>query len=93
MKRVLFTVGLGASLMYFFDPKEGNARREKLRESFESLFPKTNEALHHKVDEISAKAHNLADKADGAAADAIESAKLPSPSTGSESLPPEVGSA
>ena len=94
MKRTLFTIGLGASLMYFFDPKEGAARREQLRDKFESLLPQTKEALHEKADAISAKAHALTEKADGAAADAIASAKLPAiEKTPVESLPPEIGSA
>lgn len=101
MKRTLFTLGLGASLMYFFDPQEGPLRRELLREKFESLLPKTNEALHEKADEISAKAHSLTEKADEAAAEAIATAKLPVPeavsnlasSNSTNSTPPETGSA
>ncbi len=92
MKRTLFTIGLGASLMYFFDPKEGPARRDQLRDKFESLLPQTKEALHEKADEISAKAHELTNKADEAAADAIASVKTPKIET-LETTPPETGSA
>ena len=44
MKKTLFLVGIGASLMYFLDPELGEIRRGMLREKFEGVMPETKDA-------------------------------------------------
>lgn len=72
MKKTLFLVGFGASLMYFFDPKNGETRRNSLRDTFESFLPQTKKALGQKADEVVAKAHEITSKVDNSAAETIQ---------------------
>lgn len=71
MKRGLAFIGIGAGLMYLFDPAHGEERRNALRDKFSGLLPKTTDAIATKAEIISTKAHDLTTKADDAAAEAI----------------------
>lgn len=71
MKRALFCVGLGAGLMYLFDPQNGSDRRSSLRDLLRGKLPQTSEAVHAKADQLAAKADDLTHKVDEVAADVI----------------------
>lgn len=71
MKRTLALVGIGAGLMYLFDPELGAVRRGLLKDRLQELLPETGEALHEKVDAVAAKASEYTHKADAAAAEKI----------------------
>lgn len=66
MKKSLFWMGVGASLMYFFDPELGWVRRGLLMDRLQGRLPRTQEA-------ISSKATELTETVDTVAAEAIES--------------------
>lgn len=74
MKRSLALIGIGAGLMYLFDPEMGEVRRGMLRDRLQELLPETGEALHEKVDAVAAKAADLTHQADAMAADKIQAA-------------------
>ena len=71
MKKTLFLVGVGASLMYFLDPELGEIRRGLLRDKFEGIMPETKDALSSKADEVVAKASEMTEKMDHKAAETI----------------------
>ena len=81
MKKLLFTLGLGAGAMYFLDPELGEIRRSMLKDKLSGRMPKTTDAFVAKADELVSKVENVAHKADEAAADAISNASLPSASS------------
>ncbi len=82
MKKTLLTLGIGAGLMYLFDPELGEVRRSMLQDKLSGRMPNTVDAVHAKAEEVHAKVSEVATKADAAAADAISNASLPSiPST------------
>lgn len=75
MKKTLFMVGFGASLMYFFDPELGEVRRGLLRDKLDELMgamPQTKEALSHKAEEVVAKVGEITEKADQVAAEKVQ---------------------
>ncbi len=71
MKRALFCAGLGAGLMYLFDPQHGSDRRSSLRDLLRGKLPQTSEAVHAKADQLAAKADDLTHKVDEVAADVV----------------------
>ena len=73
MKRSLICMGIGAGLMYLFDPELGEVRRSMLQDKFQGTMPQTNEAIASKAEAVVAKANDLAAAADSAAAETIES--------------------
>jgi hypothetical protein len=73
MKRSLILMGIGAGLMYLFDPELGAVRRDLLKDRLQELLPETGEALHEKVDAVAAKASEITHKADAVAAEKIHS--------------------
>ena len=44
MKKTLFSIGVGAGLMYFLDPELGEVRRSMLRDRLNGIAPKTSAA-------------------------------------------------
>ena len=73
MKRVLISMGIGAGLMYLFDPELGEVRRSMLQDKFQGAMPQTQESLASKVEAVAAKASALTEIADSAAAKKIDS--------------------
>jgi methyl-accepting chemotaxis protein len=74
MKRTLLSVGIGAGLMYLFDPELGEVRRSILRDKLSGLsgrMPKTSEAIHDKAEALAAQADDLTTRVDEAAAEVI----------------------
>mgnify|MGYP002779834476 CR=1 FL=1 len=75
MKRTLFSLGIGAGLMYLFDPELGEIRRSMLRDKlseWSGRMPKTSEAIHEKAEALTAQAETLAERVDEKAAEVIE---------------------
>ena len=66
MKKSIFWMGIGAGLMYFFDPELGWVRRGLLMDRLRGRLPRTNEA-------ISSKATELTETVDSVAAETIDS--------------------
>ena len=73
MKKTLISIGIGAGLMYLFDPEVGEVRRSLLKDKMQGVMPQTKEALEHKAEVVAAKATEVAAKADSVAAEKIES--------------------
>ena len=73
MKKSLICMGIGAGLMYLFDPEMGEVRRSLLRDKFQGAMPQTQEALSSKAEAVVAKATELTEIADSAAAEKIDS--------------------
>ena len=73
MKRSLICMGIGAGLMYLFDPELGEMRRSMLQDKFQGAMPQTQDALASKAADLGAKATELTEKADSAAAETIDS--------------------
>ena len=73
MKKTLALIGIGAGLMYLFDPELGAVRRDLLKDRLQELLPETGDALHEKVDAVAAKASEFTHKADVIAAEKINS--------------------
>jgi len=75
MKKALFSLTVGAGLMYLFDPEHGSQRRKQLLDKIQGTMPKTAEAVNHKVNALGTKASDLtADltaRADDIAAEAV----------------------
>ncbi len=72
MKKLLFTLGLGAGAMYFLDPELGEIRRSILMDKLSGKLPKTIDAIEAKAEAVHAKVGDVAAKADEAVADAVE---------------------
>lgn len=73
MKRSLICMGIGAGLMYLFDPDMGEVRRGMLQDRFQELMPQTNEALASKVGEVAEHAGEITERVDSMAAEKVES--------------------
>ena len=71
MKKTLLTMGIGAGLMYLFDPKHGGDRRANLLDKIQGTLPKTAEAVTSKVNALGSKATDLKAHADDIAAEAV----------------------
>lgn len=75
MKKTLFSLGIGAGLMYLFDPELGEIRRSLLRDKlseWSGRMPKTSEAIHEKAEALTATAEDLATRVDETVAEAID---------------------
>lgn len=73
MKRSLICMGIGAGLMYLFDPDMGEVRRGLLCDRFREMMPQTNEALASKADEVADFAGEIVEKADTMTAEKVQS--------------------
>jgi hypothetical protein len=73
MKKAIFCMGIGAGLMYFFDPELGWVRRGLLMDRMRGKLPQTTEAISTKADAVVAKAGEVAEQADNVAAQTIGS--------------------
>ena len=51
LKTVLTTIGLGAGLAYFFDPKNGESRRTQLRDKANDLVGQMDESIYTAVED------------------------------------------
>lgn len=71
MKKLLFTLGLGAGAMYLLDPELGEVRRSLLMDKLQGKLPKTADALAHKAEIVHAKVEDVAAKVDETVADAM----------------------
>ena len=71
MKKTLLTIGIGAGLMYLFDPQHGSSRRSRLLDKIQGVLPKTTEAVNSKVNALGSKASEFTTRADDLAADAV----------------------
>lgn len=60
ISRVLFFAGLGAALMYLFDPQQGERRRVQLRDQVVTLRDNLETELDTRVPQVAEKARNLA---------------------------------
>lgn len=49
LKTLLTSLGLGAGMMYFFDPEQGNRRRALVRDKANSLVNNVDDISTHKV--------------------------------------------
>lgn len=72
MKKLLFTLGLGAGAMYFLDPELGELRRSMLMDKISGKLPKTVDAIEAKAELVQAKVGDVAAKADEVVAEAVE---------------------
>lgn len=72
MKRSLIYMGIGAGLMYLFDPDMGEVRRGMLCDRFQELMPQTNEALASKMGEMAEQADDLTETIDSLAAEKVQ---------------------
>lgn len=72
MKRSLIYMGIGAGLMYLFDPDMGEVRRGMLCDRFQELMPQTNEALASKMGEMAEQADDLTETIDSMAAEKVQ---------------------
>src|SRR5690348_12498581 len=60
MMRGLTLFGMGAGLMYFFDPDRGRSRRALIREQFQSGLRQLDDALDVAVRDLSNRTRGLA---------------------------------
>lgn len=56
---ILSGIGVGAALMYLFDPQDGNRRRALIRDKAVALSNDTQEALSGKAQDLSNRAKGL----------------------------------
>ena len=63
---VLGAVGLGAALMYLFDPDRGNRRRALIRDKVVKLNRQTQETVSGKVTDLSNRAKGMLHEAKSA---------------------------
>jgi hypothetical protein len=63
ISRVLFFAGLGAALMYLFDPQHGENRRTQLRDQVVTLRDTLEGELDTRVPQVADKARSLAQDA------------------------------
>jgi len=59
----LGSAGIGAALMYFYDPDAGGRRRALLNERYENTVRRIGEARQVTARDVSTRAHDLADEA------------------------------
>jgi hypothetical protein len=72
-EKSIFCVGIGAGLMYLFDPELGEVRRGLLMDKLQGVLPRTKDAISSRADAVVAKAGELTEKADSVAAETIQS--------------------
>ena len=72
MKKTIVCMGIGAGLMYLFDPELGEVRRSLLKDKFTGAMPQTKDAISAKADAVAAKASDLTEKADHTVAETIQ---------------------
>ena len=73
MKKAIAFMGIGAGLMYLFDPTHGEERRGQLKEKFAGMMPQTKDALSAKTEAVAAKVDELTSQVDTVAAQKVES--------------------
>lgn len=73
MKKALAFMGIGAGLMYLFDPAHGEERRGQIKEKFAGMMPQTKDALSAKTEAVAAKVDELTTQVDTVAAQKVES--------------------
>ena len=56
---IMSGLGVGAALMYLFDPEEGNRRRTMLRDKATSMSNKAQDAMSGRVQDLSNRAKGL----------------------------------
>lgn len=56
---ILSGIGIGATLMYLFDPKGGNRRRALIRDKAVGLTNDAREAINSKAEDLSNRAKGL----------------------------------
>ena len=56
---IMSGLGVGAALMYLFDPEEGNRRRAMLRDKATSMSNKAQDAMSGRVQDLSNRAKGL----------------------------------
>ena len=56
---IMSGLGVGAALMYLFDPEEGNRRRAVLRDKATSMSNKAQDAMSGRVQDMSNRAKGL----------------------------------
>ncbi|HSK71249.1 MAG TPA: YtxH domain-containing protein [Pyrinomonadaceae bacterium] len=56
---ILSGIGVGAALMYLFDPQDGNRRRALIRDKATALSNDTQEAISGKAQDLSNRAKGL----------------------------------
>jgi len=79
MKKALISIGLGAGIMYLWDPEHGEERRANLLATLRGVAPKTTGAVQAKAEALTASVQDVTAKADEKAADAIESIPMETP--------------
>lgn len=73
MKKTIICLGVGAGLMYLFDPEMGEVRRGLLKDKMQGVMPQTKDALSSQTDAVVSKASTLSETADSKAAETIKS--------------------
>lgn len=63
---IISGVGIGAALMYLFDPQDGNRRRSVIRDKATSLGNDAREAINSKTEDLSNRARGLMHEAKSA---------------------------
>lgn len=59
IKAILSGIGIGAALMYLFDPREGNRRRSLIKDKATALKNDAAEAISGKAEDLSNRAKGL----------------------------------
>jgi uncharacterized membrane protein len=59
LKTVLTTIGVGAGLAYFFDPRQGDRRRELLRDKANSLVNRMDDSIYATVEDTRNKTRGV----------------------------------
>lgn len=57
--KILGGIGVGAALMYLYDPKDGNQRRALIRDKAVGLTNDAREAISRQKDDLSNRAQGL----------------------------------
>lgn len=79
MKKTLLSIGLGAGIMYLWDPEHGEERRANLLATLRGVAPKTTGAVQSKAEALTASVQDVTARADEKAADAIDSIPVETP--------------
>ena len=72
---ILGGIGVGAALMYLFDPKGGNRRRALIRDKAVGLTNDAKQAISGKAEDLSNRAKGLIHEAKSAVAGGNETAQ------------------
>jgi hypothetical protein len=89
LETTLLLLGVGAGLMYLFDPQQGTERRAQLRDRVTELQARAEKAMDpDNINELRSRASNIASTAGqrlSEAADDLESKTARKPGTGTSS--------